>query len=140
MTPAQIEMVQSSWQQVLPIKDTATSLFYDRLFEGDPALRSLFPADIGPQRMKLATMLDAAVKGLGDLPALVPVVQSLGRRHVRYGVKSEHYPAVGAALLWTLEQGLGADFTPELRQAWTDVYGVLSSTMIEAARAEQAAT
>jgi hemoglobin-like flavoprotein len=66
---------------------------------------------------------------------LLPAVRALGKRHVGYGVIDEHYQLVGAALLWTLETGLGAAFTPEVKDAWTAVYTVLATTMIEGTRA-----
>ena len=90
------------------------------------------------QGVTLMKMLDAAVKGLTDLDALVPVVQKLGERHVGYGVTDQHYN-VGAALLWTLEQGLGDAFTDEVREAWTETYTVLSGAMKEAAASAKTA-
>ena len=99
----------------------------------------MFPGDMSEQRKKLMQMLTAAVKGLPRLDRLVPVVEDLGRRHVGYGVRDEHYETVGAALLWTLEKGLGAAFTPDVREAWTAVYGVLASTMKRAAACQTAA-
>ncbi|MFO1326805.1 MAG: globin domain-containing protein [Rubrivivax sp.] len=102
---------------------------YTRLFQIDPDLRSMFPADLGPQRAKLMQMLAAAVAGLDDVPALLPVVAALGRRHAGYGVQPPHYDTVGRALLDTLESGLGADFTPALRQAWSTVYAALAGAM-----------
>lgn len=138
MTPEDIKRVQQTWAKVLPIRETAAELFYKKLFELDPSLQALFPKDLADQKRKLMMMLNTAVSGLSDLEALVPAVQDLGRRHVGYGVKDEHYPTVGAALLWTLEQGLGDAFTDEVRASWTKVYGVLSSTMMAAA-AENAA-
>lgn len=134
LTPAQIADVQRTWEQCVPIADTAANLFYDRLFELDPKLRALFPTDLTAQKQKLMTMITTAVRSLGDLDALVPVLQSLGRRHVGYGVKEEHYPTVGAALLDTLAKGLGPAFTPTVKESWTAVYGVLSTTMIGATR------
>jgi hemoglobin-like flavoprotein len=134
MTPEQIELVQTTWKQVVPIKDKAVDLFYDKLFELDPSLRSLFPTDMREQKAKLVTMLNTAVMSLKDLGGLVPKVQELGRRHGTYGVKGEHYSTVGAALLWTLEQGLGPAFSPAARDAWTITYGVLAKTMQEAAQ------
>ena len=131
-TPAQITLVQSSWQRCLPIVDTAANLFYERLFTLDPSLRSLFPTEMAEQKKKLMTMITAAVAGLNDLNALVPVVQNLGRRHVAYRVEARHYPIVGQALLDTLATGLGPAFTPETKEAWTVVYGVLADTMIAA--------
>jgi hemoglobin-like flavoprotein len=138
MTPEQIELVQSSFKKVLPIKDTAGELFYDRLFTLDPALRPMFPADLKPQIQKLMAMIATAVGGLTKLEAIVPAVQDLGRRHVGYGVTDAHYDTVGTALLWTLEQGLGADFTPKTKEAWTVCYGLLSATMEDAARTRAA--
>lgn len=133
MTPEQKELVQSSFAKVEPIAATAAELFYARLFELDPSLKSLFSGDMEEQGKKLMTMLGTAVRSLNNLEGLVPVVQRLGERHVGYGVETGHYVTVGNALLDTLEKGLGDDFTPEVKEAWTVVYGVLSSTMIAAA-------
>lgn len=133
MTSHQVTLVQTTWEKVVPIADTAAALFYGRLFELDPALKPLFTSDIKEQGRKLMQMITVAVRGLGNLAALVPAVQELGRRHVGYGVKKEHYDTVGAALLWTLEQGLGPAFTAEVREAWATVYGVLATTMQAAA-------
>lgn len=132
MTSEEKNLVQTSFQKVVPIADTAARLFYDRLFTLDPDLRLLFRGDMREQGRKLMQMLAVAVKGLDRLDELVPAVQALGVRHTAYGVKDRHYETVGAALLWTLEQGLGADFTPETRAAWTTVYQLLARTMKEA--------
>ena len=133
VTLRQIELVQSSFAIIAPIADDAAALFYRRLFEIDPSLEQMFKGDMPSQRQKLMQMLTAAVKGLPRLDRLVPVVEDLGRRHVRYGVMDEHYDTVGAALLWTLEKGLGDAFTAEVREAWTTVYGLLATTMKSAA-------
>jgi hemoglobin-like flavoprotein len=133
LTDAQKVLVQDSFTAIVPIADDAAALFYRRLFEIDPSLRRMFRGDMVEQRRKLMQMLTAAVKGLDHLEKLIPVVEDLGRRHVAYGVADAHYDTVGAALLWTLEKGLGAAFTPETRAAWTEVYGLLASTMQKAA-------
>ena len=129
MTPQDVELVQTTWAKVLPIRDTAATLFYGKLFELDPRLKPLFKGDMTAQGDKLMTMIDVAVKGLTRLDAIVPAVKSLGKRHVGYGVKAEDYNTVAAALLWTLGQGLGDDFTPQAKAAWTEVYGLLATTM-----------
>ena len=134
MTPIDTELVQDSFAKVAPIADQAAALFYDRLFELDPSLKPLFQGDMVEQGKRLMSMIAAAVQGLDDLESLVPVVQDLGRRHQRYGVKTDHYGTVGQALLDTLAKGLGDDFTNDVRLAWTTVYGVLSTTMIAAAQ------
>ena len=135
MTPAQKALVQSTWQQVVPIADTAAQLFYNRLFEIDPGTRALFrSADMVRQRQMLMQVIGTAVASLDALDRLIPTVEELGRRHARYGVQDAHYDSVGAALLWTLEQGLGAAWSPQVAAAWTEVYGVLAGVMRRAQR------
>ena len=139
LTAAQKNLVQESFKTIVPIADDAAQLFYQRLFELDPSLRHMFRGDMKEQRKKLMQMITAAVKGLDRLEQLVPVVEDLGRRHTGYGVTDAHYDTVGAALLWTLEMGLGSAFTPEVKEAWATVYGILASTMKNAAHTEVAA-
>ena len=115
----QIELVQSTWKRVVPISDQAASLFYGKLFELDPDTKLLFAqTEMEAQQKKLMQMLSVAVHGLGRLDQIVPAVQELGKRHVHYNVQDDHYDTVGAALLWTLEQGLDDAFTPEVQEAW----------------------
>jgi hemoglobin-like flavoprotein len=135
MTPRQIELVQQSWQKVVPIQSEAATLFYTRLFDTDPALRPLFKGDLPEQGRKLMNMISVAVRGLSRLDALVPAVRDLGKRHHAYGVQPEHYSTVAASLLWTLERGLGDAFTSEVKEAWTTAYGVLATTMQQGAAA-----
>lgn len=133
MTPMQIELVQSSFGKVAPIAPTAARLFYDRLFATVPEVRPLFKGDIDEQGRKLMATLATVVNNLHRLDSLMPTVTGLAVRHVDYGVRPEHYASVGAALLWTLEQGLGTDFTAEVAEAWRAAYGALSGAMIRAA-------
>ena len=107
MTPDQVKLVQQSFSKVAPISDQAAILFYDRLFEVAPQVKSMFPADMTEQRKKLMATLAVVVNGLSDLPSILPAASALAKRHVAYGAKPEHYPVVGSALLWTLEKGLG---------------------------------
>ena len=116
-----------------PIRDQAAALFYGRLFELDPSLRPLFKGDMAEQGRKLMNMLATAAMGLDRLDGIVGEVQALGRRHVAYGVQDAHYDTVGAALLWTLEQGLGDAFTPQVKAAWAEAYTLLAGTMKQAA-------
>ncbi len=139
MTPEQITLVQQSWEKVLPISDKAAELFYGKLFEMDPKVQALFKGDMKEQGDKLMKMITIAVNGLTKLDDIVPAVQKLGKRHVDYGVKDDDYDTVGAALLWTLEQGLGDAWTNELKAAWVATYTTLATTMKAAANEGTAA-
>jgi len=129
MAPENIALVQQSFKQVVPIADTAANLFYDRLFAIAPDVRPLFPEDLADQKKKLIGMLATAVGNLHQLDTILPAVVALGRRHIDYGVVPAHYGPVGAALLWTLEQGLGEGFTPAVKAAWTEAYLTLAGAM-----------
>lgn len=133
MTPEQIRLVQASWQQVLPIARAAADLFYARLFELSPDVRPLFKRDIHIQGAMLMATLASVVDNLAHLDRVLPTAAALARRHVDYGVRPAHYDSVGQALLWTLEQGLGARFTPPVREAWTLAYDTLAQAMKAAA-------
>ena len=128
-----VQLVQSSFAKVAPIADTAAEIFYKKLFEMDPTLQPLFKGDMKEQGKKLMSMIGTAVGALNNPDALIPVVQKLGKDHAGYGVTAEMYDTVGAALLDTLAVGLGDDFTPDTKTAWTDVYGLLAKTMKDAA-------
>lgn len=133
MTPEQIKLVRDSFAKVAPISDKAADLFFDRLFVIAPQVRPLFPDDMREQKKKLMQMISTAVVNLHQVEKIVSAVQALGRRHAGYGVKDSHYEPVGAALLWTLEQGLGPDFTPKAKDAWSLAYATLASVMQSAA-------
>ena len=128
-----IELVQGTFNKVAPIADQAAEIFYGKLFEKDPSLKPMFKGDMKDQGKKLMSMIGTAVNGLNNLEAIVPAVQNLGKGHLAYGVQNKHYDTVGAALLETLDAGLGEDFTPEVKEAWTEVYTVLATTMKDAA-------
>ncbi len=133
MTPDQIDMVQESFKKVAPISDAAAEIFYDRLFEISPKVRPYFKGDMKEQGAKLMATLGAVVNGLRDLDKIVPVAQKLAVAHVDYGVQAEDYTPVGEALIYTLEKGLGDDFTQDTKESWLTAYGTLSGVMIDAA-------
>jgi hemoglobin-like flavoprotein len=133
MTPDQVKLVQESFKKVVPIADKAADLFYDRLFTIAPEVRSLFPTDLSEQKKKLMQVLATAVTNLHQVEKVLPAVEELGRRHVAYGVTEKHFEPVGAALLWTLEQGLGPDFSPPVKAAWTETYITVAGVMTKAA-------
>lgn len=133
MDTRNIQLVRESFAKVAPIADLAATMFYNRLFESAPRLKQLFKGDIQQQGKRLMSMIEIAVSKLDDLPGLTPALHDLGQRHVGYGVKPEDYVLVGEALLWTLEQGLGAAFTGNVKQSWTAVYGTLAAAMQDGA-------
>jgi hemoglobin-like flavoprotein len=139
MNPDQIFLVQRSFEEVRPGSDDVAEMFYDKLFEIDPSLRSLFKSDLREQGRKLMQMISVVVNGLNRPETIIPTLQDLGRRHAGYGVQSAHYQTVGEALLWTLEQGLKERFTEEVRLAWVAAYEMLAQVMSEAAAKSVAA-
>ena len=130
MTPDQIKAIQDSFLKVVPISEQAAALFYGRLFEIAPAVKPLFRGDMKEQGRKLMATLGVVVHGLANLESILPAASALAKRHVDYGVKAADYTPVGAALLWTLERGLGEQWTPQLAAAWTEAYTILSGFMI----------
>jgi len=139
MNSEQTLLVRSSWPAVAANADMLTVRFYERLFEIDDSAARLFAGiDMTTQRARLAQALAVVVNSLDDPDRLLPAIAALGKRHAHYGVEDRHYETVGEALLWTLEKGLGPEFTPEVREAWTSVYGIAASTM-KAGAAQQLA-
>jgi len=133
LTARQMDLVQQSFRLIETIIDDAAGLFYDRLFEIDPSLQRMFHRSRRDQARLLAQTLTVVVKGIDRPTQLRGAVEALGRRHAGYGVRDEHYEAVGKALLWTLEAGLKDAFTPEVRDAWVAAYSWLAYTMQRAA-------
>ena len=126
MTPQQVQLVQSMFEQVKPIGDKAAAKFYGRLFLIAPEVRPLFKGDMAEQERKLIATLAVVVGALHSLPAILPAVSALAKKHVGYRVTPAHYTLVGRALLWTLETGLGPAWTPKVAAAWTSAYTTLA--------------
>jgi hemoglobin-like flavoprotein len=133
MTPEHQDLVQESFKKIAPIADQAAVIFYDELFSRDPSLRPMFSDDMTEQRRKLMAMLGTAVANLKSWDAIEAAIRTLGTRHVTYGVKPSQYETVGAALIATLEKGLGEGFTHETRDAWVACYTAVSSEMLNGA-------
>lgn len=134
MTFHQVQLVKDSYQLVSALPaETVGQLFYDRLFDLAPEVRPLFSRTSVPeQSRKLLATLTYVITRLDRLDTVVADIEMLARRHVRYGVQDHHYVVVGQALLWTLEQGLGEAWTPEVKATWLACYTLLSETMINA--------
>ena len=134
MSPEKKMLVKSTWSNVLPIADVAAKLFYERLFEIDASTRPMFKTNMAEQRRMLMQALAAVISGLDNLEPLIPRLETLGRKHVHYGVTEEHYDSVGAALFWTLEQGLKEAWTPAVKEAWASAYAMVAGVMRGAAK------
>ena len=133
MTPEQAKLVTDSFRKLLPMAGVTADLFYYRLFETTPEVRSLFPSDLIAQKKKFITMLAAMVTNVNEFEKIAPMVEDLGMRHADYGVVAKHYEPFGAALLWALGECLRGDFTPPVRTAWTEAYKTLAGIMMRAA-------
>ena len=134
MTEEQINIIKRTWKIFRSIDPVLVGdTFYSKLFSDTPALRKMFPKNMDDQYRKLMDMLSTLVARLDHLNELTDDIGAMARRHVHYGVRPAHYKLVGKALLWTLDQGLGTDWTPEVKEAWVRCYTILSETMINAA-------
>jgi hemoglobin-like flavoprotein len=138
ITPEQVQQVQSSFTQLLPMAEAVGEMLYSRIFELAPEARALFKEDIRPQAKRTMAAVKVAVEGLDRLDDVAPFLIRLGARHVNYGVRPEHFTVVGEALLWTLEEGLGDSFTPELRDAWAAAWDVVAGAMVSGLRQAEA--
>jgi hemoglobin-like flavoprotein len=133
MTERHIEAIRNTFGMIEPTANTAMVAFYERMFELDPSMRRLFRVTVEEQGKKLAQVIAIVVKSLDRMEEILPAVRELGARHTQYGVTEQHYATGGAALLWTLEQGLGAAFTEEVKESWSLAYGTLIGVMMESA-------
>ena len=133
MNTAQRELVQTSFAKLAVMPEVAGALFYERLFATNPSFRPLFKNDMRIQVGRLMTMLTMVVYNLHQPGEVLPAIRDLAVRHVGYGVKLPDYDALREALLWTLEQVLGEDLTPAVREAWTVCYDELAGEMKQAA-------
>jgi hemoglobin-like flavoprotein len=140
MTAEQKTLVQDSYASLHPVLDLFGDIFYSRLFEVDPTLKPMFPIDVARQSQKLIAALGVAVASLDRMDRLAAFMEDLGVRHAGYGVKHAHYATVEQALLWTLRMCLGAGFTADVRQAWAEVYGLLSTAMQRGVAAQPASS
>jgi len=133
LTPEQIKCIRNSWRRIFPLKEKFAELFYMRLFELDPDVKSLFRGKLDFQGEKLMTTLNVVVNSIDDFKAVEAMLQAMGNRHIIYGVQAAHYETVGAALLWVLEQSLEDYFTDEVEDAWVTAYSMIASAMKETA-------
>jgi hemoglobin-like flavoprotein len=133
MTKERIQLLQQNLLRLLSVSDLTGQLFYKRLFELDPSIRSMFKADMQEMTRQLMQTVGMIVTGLSTPGEVMSLVAEYGRKHVEYGVVEAHYETVCTALLWTLEQILGSEFTPESHAAWAEAYDFIAKLMKDAA-------
>ena len=135
MTKEQIALVKSSWKILRDVDHALIgSVFYTKLFFDNPRLEKMFPENMEQQYLKLVDMLTVIVSRLGSSGEIIEDIKALARRHVGYGVRTEHYRYLKTALLWTLEKGLGDDWNEKVEDAWIACYDMISGIMIEASK------
>ena len=132
-----IPAMRASFGKAAAAGDEAPLYFYSHLFLSHPETRRLFPVSMAHQRDRLFQALGDVVHYVDDLDTLIPMLEQLGRDHRKFGTVAEHYPAVGASLLATLEH-FDDHWTPQLAQDWTTAYELVAEVMVEAAEAASA--
>jgi len=134
LTKNETALIKKSWGLLRKIDPIVLGdVFYSKLFLDNPELRKLFPQDMEGQYRKLLDMLNTIIERLEKIDELKGDIVAMAKRHEGYGVKPEHYSAVGIALIWTLQKRLGTEWTDEVRSAWVNCYAILSGTMITVA-------
>jgi hemoglobin-like flavoprotein len=132
--PLNVEVLESSFEQIKPHSRDFAASFYNNLFVDYPHVRSLFEkTSMEDQYEKLMVSLAYVLENLRHPHLWRDALKNLGGRHMEYGVIQTHYPMVGAALLQALQSHLGPRWTPEVKQAWTDAYGAIVDLMLEGA-------
>ena len=127
-----VQLIRDSLIQVRPLADYIAESFYSHMFEIAPHLQKLFTGNMKTQGTMLMTSLELAVSSLDNMESILPSVQALGERHMSYGVKKEYYPYAKESFLWALEKHLKGEFTPTLKNAWSEAFDTLIEVMSNA--------
>lgn len=132
MNREQAQLIRDSLVQVRPIADRIAESFYSHMFEIAPHLQKLFTGNMKTQGTMLMTSLELAVSSLDEMESIISSVQALGERHMSYGVRKEYYPYAKESFLWALERHLKGEFTPTLKNAWSEAFDTLIEVMSNA--------
>jgi hemoglobin-like flavoprotein len=128
MTPAQIAAVEDTFAGL--DLEALSADFYRMAFAADPSLLPMFVSDPGAQRDRFAAELEEIVDSIRTLDEFGPRVRTLGARHRGYGVRAAHYKVMGEALMASLRQAIGEQWTPEVEDAWRLAYNLVAETMM----------
>lgn len=131
ISPENVRLIQESYRLFEPASDLVASLFFQRLLEVAPEVRPMLLGDMEEQRKQLLISLGLAVAALDRFNDIIPSLMLLGAKYRAIGVEPYHYGGVGEALLWTLKQSLGSNWSPELEDAWTALCTVVAEAMTE---------
>lgn len=134
LTTAQIDLIRDSFERLQPHVETASALFYGRLFEISPEMRVMFRTDVADQGMRFMSTLGVILQILDDPEALGPYLERLAHGHAAYGVNPGHFRPMGQALIQTMSETLGANFSEEVSSAWEAAYDDIARQMIALAR------
>ncbi len=134
-TPTQIKLLKDSVPVIRERFEPASLDFYTNLFSIAPETRPLFREDLAGQGMKYMSTLLTLVDLLDDPEAFDAELDELAQSHATVGVRPEHYAPMGSALLVTLGESLGREFTEELRDAWRSGYEHVAAEMQARAKA-----
>lgn len=133
LSEEETKIVQESYAGLYDQSDHFSVKFYNNLFEIAPTTRKLFGTDISSQGRKFMEVLSIIVLDLADEELIIPFIQAMGRRHVGYGAKPEHYQIVGNAFIKTLDQAFEGEWSNQEKTLWIKLYTHIAEIMIEAA-------
>lgn len=109
--------------------DALATEFYKRLFSAQPQLRPMFPTDLTAQKQKLIDSLDFVVKTLDHPEGVRDALKEMGKRHVGYGAKPEHYPIVREHLVAAMAAVSGSNWSGALRDDWNLAIDMIGAVM-----------
>ena len=130
LTSRETLLIKVSWHYAIINSEPVGLSFYQKLFELDPSLKSLFKISVDEQLQKLMGMLTSVVSSIDQLENFASDLKLLAARHIAYGVVDSHYDTAGEALLWSLEHSLGTLWSPEIKVAWSKAYGIIKEMML----------
>lgn len=133
MHPSSVNRVRASYAEVSLQADRLVDRFYQLLFERNPDVRALFPADMARQKQHLIAALGLICKNIDCLDILEGSLMDLGAQHVAYGAKPEHYPLVRDCLLDSIQECSGQGWTPQLRGDWFEALNAICTIMLRGA-------
>ena len=129
MNSKQIALVRKTCSDVAPVADSTAEVFYQKLFQLNPALRPVFAGHLHERGRHLLETVEAAARVTDKPDLLASVMADLDNHQIASAAGDRRYEAIGAALILAFRQGLGPAFTPDARQAWIALFDYIDGTM-----------